>query len=61
MTLSIYGCLQTRNGIFYFRRSIPKDIRSKFDQSEFIVSLRTRERQEARRRSILCLNVTNFP
>ncbi len=59
MALSIYGCLQIRNGVFYFRRSIPKDIRSKINQSEIIVSLRTRERQEASRRSILCLNVTN--
>lgn len=59
MALSISGCLQNRGGVFYFRRSVPQDLRLKINQSEIIVSLCTRERQEARRRSILCINVTN--
>lgn len=59
MALIISSYLQRRNGTFYFRRTIPKDLRPLAGQSEFVFSLRTDSRQIATTRAIICLHATN--
>jgi hypothetical protein len=44
-----YPNLTQRNGIYYFRRVIPKDLRETYGKREELISLKTRDLAEARR------------
>ena len=46
-----HAYLIRRNGIFYFSRRVPSDVRSRFNKGRVIVSLRTRSRDKACRSS----------
>ena len=36
-----------KDGVFYFSRRIPKDIRYKYEHDKFVMSLRTKSREAA--------------
>jgi len=38
-----------RNGVYYFRRGIPQPLRSKIGKREFLISLRVKDREQAKR------------
>lgn len=60
MSLSkISQFLQVRRSGFYFRRKIPKQLRSLLSQNEFVFSLRTSEKNTALFRAAACLQLTD--
>ena len=42
--------LQKRNSVYYFRRVVPDDLRGFIGRDEWVYSLRTKDREEAKRR-----------
>lgn len=45
-----YPHLQLRGSTYYFRRPVPEELRSIIGKRELIESLRTKDREEAKRR-----------
>ena len=39
--------LYQRNGIYYFTRQVPSDLKTKFNKNRFVISLRTSSKQKA--------------
>ena len=50
--------LTKKNGIYYFRISVPKEIRGKIHKKELIYSLKTRCKYESRIRLFAVLRAT---
>ena len=53
--------LYQRNGIYYFTRQVPSDLKTKFNKIRVVISLRTSSKQKAIESALLrCSIVGNF-